>query len=116
MDSQLRLDRVRGGLGGLIDSVIIRVGTDRRHVWEGKGRGVSERMSGGCGGRKEKMNGQRATEVRPAAKARGNNWRLNSKTQTEGGQAPVKGTREKEKKERKKMGTERHRVRRGEEK
>ena len=101
MDSQLRLDRVRGGLGGLIDSVIIRVGTDRRHVWEGKGRGVSERMSGGCGGRKEKMNGQRATEVRPAAKARGNNWRLNSKTQTEGGQAPVKGTREKEKKERK---------------
>jgi len=39
MDSQLGLDRVGGGLGGLIDSVIIRVGTDRRHVWEGKGRG-----------------------------------------------------------------------------
>jgi len=32
--SQLRLDRVRGGLGGLIDSVIVRVGTDRSHVEE----------------------------------------------------------------------------------
>lgn len=75
----------------MIDSVIVRVSTDRSHVWEGKGGRVSERMSGGCGGREEKMNGQRAAEVRPAAKARGNNWRLNSETQKAGGQAPVNG-------------------------
>lgn len=32
MDGQLRLDRVGGGLGGLIDSVVVGVGTDRSHV------------------------------------------------------------------------------------
>lgn len=42
MHSQLRLNRVGDGLGGLIDSVIVRVGTDRSHVWEGKGGGVSQ--------------------------------------------------------------------------
>jgi hypothetical protein len=42
MHSQLRLNRVRGGLGGLIDSVIVRVGTDRSHVWEGKEGRVSQ--------------------------------------------------------------------------
>jgi hypothetical protein len=68
MDSQLRLNRVGGGLGGLIDSVIVRVSADRSHAWEGKGERMSERMSGGCGGREEEMNGQRAAEVRPAAR------------------------------------------------
>ena len=42
MHSQLRLNRVGDGLGGLIDSVIVRVGTDRSHVWEGKGGRVSQ--------------------------------------------------------------------------
>ena len=42
MHSQLRLNRVGGRLGGLIDSVIVRVGTDRSHVWEGKGGRVSQ--------------------------------------------------------------------------
>ena len=42
MHSQLRLNRVGGGLGGLIDPVIIRVSTDRSHVWEGKEGRVSQ--------------------------------------------------------------------------
>lgn len=65
----------------------------------------------------EKMNGQRATEVRPAAKARGNNWRLNSKTQRGRASAGQKARgRKKPKKERKEMRTGRHWARRGEEK
>jgi hypothetical protein len=105
MDSQLRLNGLGGGLGGLIDSVIVRMSTDRSHVWEGKRGRVSERMSGGCGGRKEKMNGQRAAE---AAKARGNNWRLNSEMQKEGGQAPVNGMWENGNEREQKMRTGRH--------
>ena len=42
MHSQLRLNRVGDGLGGLIDSVIVRVGTDRSHVWEGREERVSQ--------------------------------------------------------------------------
>ncbi len=66
MDGQLGLDGVRGGLGRLIDSVIVGVGVNRSHVCDGKrGEGtVSERMSGGCGGREEGTNGQRANAVR----------------------------------------------------
>jgi hypothetical protein len=108
MDSQLRLNRVRGGLGGLIDSAVVRVGADRSHAWEGGGEGMSERMSGGCGGREEEMKGSGLQKFGPAAKARGNNWRLNSKTQKEGRQAPGKGTWEKGNEEKQKMRTGRH--------
>lgn len=75
MDGQLRLDRVGSGIGGLINSVIVGVGTDGSHSWKRKkkeGGTVSgrERTDGGCGGREERMKGQRAIDVR-AAKARG---------------------------------------------
>jgi hypothetical protein len=52
----------------LIDSVIVRVGADRSHAWKGKGEEMSERMSGGCGGREEEMKGSGLQKVRACGK------------------------------------------------
>ena len=102
MHSQLRLNRVGDGLGGLIDSVIVRVGTDRSHVWEGKeGRGKPV-DDGGSGGREEEMNGQRAGEVRAWRQSTWQQLASKSETQKECGQTPSKGTREKGGKEKEK--------------
>jgi hypothetical protein len=86
----------------LIDSVIVRVCTDRSHVWEGKGRRVSERMSGGCGGRGRED--EWAAGYRSSACGKGTWQQLASKQQDakRAGKRRSKGTREKETEERKK--------------
>jgi len=51
---------------------------------------VSERMSGGSGGREEEMNGQRLMKFGCAAMARGTIAVKTSRRKNQGGQAPVK--------------------------
>lgn len=84
MHSQLRLNRVRGGLGG-IDSVIVRVSTDRSHVWEGKEGRVSQCTTEGVAEGEEGMNGQRAGEVRAWRQSTWQQLASNSDMQKEGG-------------------------------
>jgi len=74
--------------------VIVRVGTDRSHVWEGKEGRVSQWMSKRCGGREEEVNRMGSGLGKFGAWRQGTWQQLasNSKTQNESGQAPGKGT------------------------
>jgi hypothetical protein len=100
MHSQLWLNRVGDGLGGLIDSVIVRVSTDRSHVWGGRGE-VSQWTTEGVAEGKRRWMGSGLEKFGPGGKARGNNWRLKERRK-ESGQGRSKGTREKGGKEKEK--------------
>ncbi len=67
----------------MTDSVIVRAGRDRSHVWEGKEGRVSQWTGGGGGGREKEMNGQRAGDVRGLRQGTWQQLASNSETQKE---------------------------------